>query len=405
MSTRWLRSLCLLRLSSLVRLVCLLCPLLLISKPVFAHSEPREPMQLVVSPSALELTVEASMRAVVLAADLQPQGSFFAPEELRRAALEHGRYVLSHLKVRADTRLLPGKLVAATLVEPIDRPLHRAVDLDKHHARYTFRYALSGAPSVLSVEQTVLAGALAAPGKPWRQEYVVTVKYAGEPEVVATGLLTYELGFDFMPRASADAQSSNRPPEVRAWGYFQSGLLHILTGWDHLLFVGALAIAVRRWLDLVKVVAAFTLAHSITLALAVLGWLALPSWLVEPLIAASIVVVSVDNLRRADPRPSRLRLATAFGFGLVHGLGFAGPLVDALSGVRGVPLATAILSFSAGAELGHQLVVLPVFIGVAWLAREHPARGAPLALRYGSLATALGGALFLLRALGAAVSG
>src|SRR5690606_10928570 len=107
------------------------------------------------------------------------------------------------------------------------------------------------------------------------------------------------------------------------------------------------ALAARRLLDLIKVVAAFTIAHSVTLTLAALGWLALPAWLVEPLIALSIVVVALDNLVRREHAGTQVRLATAFGFGLVHGLGFAGPLVEALSGAGGLPLATAILSFSA----------------------------------------------------------
>jgi uncharacterized membrane protein len=377
------------------------------TRPAFAHPEPREPLRLVVSERGLELSVHSSLRALVASTGLTPsQGSFYAPADLTRAARAHADYLLAHLSVRADTRLLQGKIVGARLLEPLTRPVHRVADLDAFHVESLFYFPLAERPRWLSIEQNVLAGYEAKPGVPWRQEYLVTVQYAGEPKIVATGLVTYELGFDFEPRWALDGQPhASQPASVRALSYATSGLFHILSGWDHLLFVGALTLAARRLIDLVKIVAAFTVAHSVTLALAALGWLALPAWLVEPLIALSIVVVAVDNLVRPEQTGTRLRLATAFAFGLVHGLGFAGPLVEALSGIGGWPLATAIASFSAGVEVGHQLVVLPLFALVAWLGSKRPERGPRTALRYGSVVIALGGAVFLLQAVGTYVLG
>jgi HupE / UreJ protein len=150
---------------------------------------------------------------------------------------------------------------------------------------------------------------------------------------------------------------------------------------------------------LVKVVLAFTFAHSLTLTLAVLHWVHLPEAVVEPLIALSIVVVSLQNLLGPARGAGATRLAVAFGFGLVHGLGFAGPLVDALRGAPPSALAIGIIGFSLGVELGHQLVVLPLFAGVTSLARTTHDRSFSVTLRLGSLVTALGGAFFLLRAL------
>ena len=118
--------------------------------------------------------------------------------------------------------------------------------------------------------------------------------------------------------------------------------------------------ATRLW-DLVKVVTAFAIAHTLTLTLSVLNVVHLSSSIVEPMIAASIVFVAMQNV--FWPRQSRgnLRLVIAFAFGLFHGLGFAGGLKEAMAGMPGAGLAAALIGFSIGVEIGHQMVVLPLF--------------------------------------------
>jgi len=171
--------------------------------------------------------------------------------------------------------------------------------------------------------------------------------------------------------------------------------MHILTGYDHLLFVGALVLATVSFWDMVKVIAAFTLAHTITLALSVFDILRLPPWVVEPVISLSIVFVALENV--LWPRRSRswMRLAVAFSFGLVHGLGFAGGLLDAMAGLPAVGIWIALAAFSLGVEIGHQVVVLPLF-GLLALGRRflHESFATP-AMRYGSLAISLCGAYYL----------
>ena len=126
------------------------------------------------------------------------------------------------------------------------------------------------------------------------------------------------------------------------------GVEHILTGYDHLAFLVMLMIASRAVKDLFWVITSFTVAHSLTLTAASLGWVvASPQW-VEPLILATIVYVAVENLVTAQPRA---RLALTFAFGLIHGLGFASALSDG-------PLArneelVALLSFNLGVEVGQ----------------------------------------------------
>lgn len=142
--------------------------------------------------------------------------------------------------------------------------------------------------------------------------------------------------------------------------YFRHGLRHILTGYDHLLFVAALTLGAATLWDLVKVVTAFTVAHSITLTLAALRLVHLPPDVVEPLIAASIVFVAVQNILWPGASRGWSRLAVAFGFGLFHGLGFAGGL-EVMHQLPSRTILLAILGFSLGVEAGNQLVLLPLF--------------------------------------------
>ena len=171
------------------------------------------------------------------------------------------------------------------------------------------------------------------------------------------------------------------------------------TGYDHLLFVAALVIATMSFWEMVKVIAAFTLAHTITLVLSVFDIFRLPTFIVEPVIALSIVFVALENVIAPQRAHSRLRLAVAFGFGLIHGLGFAGGLRDAMQGLPSIGLWIALAAFSAGVEIGHQLVVLPLF-GLLTLSRRKLSEGIhPSTLRYGSAAISCGGAYYLVVAL------
>jgi hypothetical protein len=166
--------------------------------------------------------------------------------------------------------------------------------------------------------------------------------------------------------------------------------------------------AVSVW-DLVKVVSAFTLAHTITLTLAALRLVHVSSSIVEPMIAASIVFVAAQNV--LWPKQSRgwMRLAIAFGFGLFHGLGFAGGLLDAMQEMSGLTIVLAILAFSLGVELGHQMIVLPLFgaLKLARRTRQEVAdrdRVSLLALRYGSAVICCAGMYYLVYAVSSALS-
>lgn len=176
------------------------------------------------------------------------------------------------------------------------------------------------------------------------------------------------------------------PAAGGAWraftSYLREGVRHIWIGIDHILFLLSLLLpAVLVWRaaggvwqpvergreafwDVLRIVTAFTLAHSITLTVATLGWLRPPSRLVESVIAASVIIAALNNLR---PVVHQRRWIVAFVFGLVHGFGFASVLAD-LGLPRGA-LALALLGFNLGVE-GGQLAIVAVFLPLAFALRR-----------------------------------
>jgi hydrogenase/urease accessory protein HupE len=156
------------------------------------------------------------------------------------------------------------------------------------------------------------------------------------------------------------AAEDKRPWTEIARAYVVLGVEHILSGVDHLLFVFALLFLVGFNRKLVTTITAFTIAHSLTLALSALGWLTLRAAPVEATIALSIVLVAGEALHTRPTLARRWPAVLAFVFGLAHGLGFAGALRDV--GLPDNHLAAALFSFNVGVECGQLLA-----IGAAWL--------------------------------------
>ena len=142
------------------------------------------------------------------------------------------------------------------------------------------------------------------------------------------------------------------PGSAGAWDRLALGVGHILGGVDHLLFVAGMILLVRGWRRLVATITAFTVAHSITLGMTVLGVVRVPGPPVEAFIALSIVYLAYEILRRDNPAAGSAKPWTmAFAFGLMHGFGFAGALLD--TGLAGRDLPTTLLLFNLGIELGQ----------------------------------------------------
>ena len=163
------------------------------------------------------------------------------------------------------------------------------------------------------------------------------------------------------------AADDRRGMQEIASAYLVLGVEHILSGTDHLLFVIGLLLLVGFRRRLVWTITAFTVAHSLTLASAALGWLTLRSAPVEACIALSIVLVAAEALHRKDTLARRFPALVAFLFGLVHGLGFAGALKEI--GLPENHLPIALLTFNVGVEIGQLLTV-----AVAWLVWQAAAR-------------------------------
>jgi hydrogenase/urease accessory protein HupE len=213
-------------------------------------------------------------------------------------------------------------------------------------------------------------------------------KHAGLDEIVGGGDVLLRVvpsgagvqSYRLTPTAPL-ATLAAKPARGQVWRtYGRLGVDHILAGWDHLLFVAALVLLLRRGWAVVKAVTAFTIAHSLTLAGVTLGLVGLAERPVEALIALSILLLAFELVRPADA-PSltrRFPWAVAFVFGLVHGFGFAGAL--AAIGLPEGEVPAALLAFNLGVEAGQLAVVLLLAGLLAALHRFAP-RALPPAVR------------------------
>jgi hypothetical protein len=214
-------------------------------------------------------------------------------------------------------------------------------------------------------------------------EYITDKNIEGD--VVAEGLLTdntteLTIKWDAPPadEAAAGNAAAGSPapaPKTNAVNYKEEftrflkvGIIHILTGYDHLLYLGGLLLGCKGFKSLLGVITSFTIAHSITLALAATHTVILPARLIEPLIAASIVFVAVENVWLRG-RPPKRRWIVAFAFGLVHGFGFAETLTELGMSHEVWTLLTALFGFNCGVEIGQLTVVVPTVPILLWVRR------------------------------------
>ena len=188
--------------------------------------------------------------------------------------------------------------------------------------------------------------------------------------VTADGRIVGESVLDAEIRTLAVAVSEPPPSRARqAWSFVTIGIHHILAGYDHLMFLAGLILAAVTVRGLLIALTAFTVAHSVSLAVVVLAGVHAPPSIVEPVIAASIAWVGIENL---VGRSGGTRWWLVFGFGLVHGFGFAGALTELGFGPTPGDVAMALLSFNAGVELG-QLAAVAVTLPLVWMIRSRPA--------------------------------
>jgi hypothetical protein len=371
-----------------------------------AHPLVEDALDVVIAPRQITIDARISMEQVFVVAGSSGQATP-AKERWEELARGQGDYLRRHLRVIVDDVELAG--TASFVSVPRETT---------GMAAYRLEYPWAGLPPKgVRIEQTFL---LDHGG--WSASCVLRVRQSNEDQFQLALLPSArfaEFGCEWPATGNPEATRPAVEPKTAIhlrqviWQYLVHGFKHIAgdrahqqePGYDHLLFVTALVLAARSLWDVVKVVSAFTLAHTLTLTLAVLDKVHMAEHTADIFIAASIVFVAVQNA--LWPRQSRgwSRLAVAFGFGLFHGLGFASGLREAMGSLPAVALAAALLAFSIGVEVAHQCVVLPLY-GVLRLAVRRPGSDGRLGarvMRVGSCAVALGGIWFLTHALGLGV--
>jgi hypothetical protein len=334
-------------------------------------------------PTLARVAANVSLREISVA-----QGASLAdPASLAAAASRQGDYILGHLRLSVGQNNLSGKIVRMTPPAIFAEP-------EETFYQYEIEYPYRGSmPRKVAFFEDMMIDHPYAAGTPWNVSYLVRSKSYDSGEAI-TWLL---------PAGEVVTVATELPADQGNWrtfaSYLHHGTMHILTGYDHLLFLCALVIATSTLWEMVEVILAFTIAHSITLALCVFGIFRLPPFLVEPVISFSIIFVALENVFWPQRSHSRLRLAVAFGFGLIHGLGFAGGLLEAMKGLPHIGIWTALVGFSLGVEIGNQMIALPLY-GILVIGRRRlDDSRRNLLIRSGSIIIAILGVYYLIVAL------
>lgn len=303
---------------------------------IFAHAPGLSSTEIVLNQTGVDITVTFALQDIEALSPMDSDGDAqVSPDEYENAKPAIAALVANTLQL--------------TLNENKTSPI-AAGDVafdDKNNAHITLHYAPAAAH--LKIEALLLHQLPAG-----HKQYFTIKNEKGES--VSEKMLT-----------QADNTidlTINAPHSAMFKDFLLLGIEHILTGYDHLLFLFALLMVTRNFWSAVGIITFFTLAHSITLGLAGLGVVTLPSTVVEPLIAATIVYVGLENLISKAPKGRRL---LTFSFGLVHGFGFASVLEE--MGIRSIEtgILVPLFSFNLGVEVGQILVTSLVLPLIWWL--------------------------------------
>lgn len=379
-----------------------------------AHPFLQDSWWVVIEERRILCRVTATLREIAVARGLGPGSETPRLETLLEWIPAHGPALMQWISVVADGRPLPATLLDSRLeTEGAEGPgPDSPFFLDQTHAVFDLEFTVAGPVRELEFRQQTLRGSSYAPGTPWDVTYSLLIRDARGREVGA-GIVRSDLPYQLVlgpastpsevPGGDRETAQAERPSGRAGMppflDYLRLGIHHILHGYDHLLFLAGLVLAMPPLRGLLGIILAFTLAHSITITVAALQWVRVPSIVVEPVIAASIVVVALMNLLGREPDRDPRRVWMAFGFGLVHGLGFAGGLAEALGSAPAQGLAVAILAFCLGVEVGHVGIGLPAW-ALLRTGRSLWGDGAARTTRSaGSAVVAAGGLLYLVASL------
>ncbi len=323
--------------------------------PVAAHQADTSYTRIRLEPTRLatELTFDLHVLGMIVRVDRDGDGSIDRAE-LEAVAPSVQAYLLQRILVDLDDR--PASLGTPLAPEwSLGEGAVAARDWPQTLVRFPFQRALDAAPEIITLRYAT-----------WLElgptHTNLTSIEEGTEETLEVVFTQAEPDYDYFSASSA--------PRTHPFARFvRLGVVHILGGLDHVLFLLALLV-VSRLRELLQIVTAFTVAHSITLGLAVLGIVALPSRWVEAGIAATIVWVAFANLRG---RRGAHRWPLTFAFGLVHGFGFAAVLAELDLPAAG--LLRTLVGFNLGVELGQLVLVAGLFPLAAALARTRAGPG------------------------------
>jgi hypothetical protein len=339
--------------------------LVLIASPASAHPVPFSYLDIRLGPGSLDVTLVAHIFDVAHDLQLEPPELLLEAPQLaaREAAIR--AMLAARVRITVDDQMLPPPAwqTAEPLVERQSLRLHASVPL-------------RNAPGVVSIE------ALLFPYDPAHETFVNV--YEADDLRLQAILDTGKARMEYYAGSRQGVAAVIRK-------FVPTGFEHILIGPDHLLFLAGLLLlggSVRR---LAVIVSAFTVAHSLTLSLATLQILQPPARLIEPAIALSIVYVGADNLMVHGGRDVRTWIA--FGFGFIHGFGFANVLSAMDLPARA--LGWSLLSFNLGVELGQLLIVLILGSAIVAGHARYPAAGRRFA-SIGSIIVIVAGAYWFI---------
>jgi len=322
---------------------------LLPSQQVTAHDPGLSSLTIRPRPNSLEATLTlAAKDAAQLAEFDDDHDGVVRKVEFARSRSQLEAAVARQLLIAADGKVLKVQSIRSDLDEKNNVEVH----LD------------FGAPTFSGLEvQSKLIASL-----PRGHRQYLQVRDSGGV-IVFEGLLSAAADRATAEFAVANAGATAREAVSSFTNFLSLGVKHILTGYDHLLFLFGLLVVVRSFVSSLRIITSFTIAHSLTLAAATFNLVQIPSRIVEPLIAASIVYVGIENLLRSGV-PKARQLVT-FGFGLIHGFGFASVLREMGIGAGTGGVALPLLSFNVGVELG-QIMVAGVALPIIWKLRANP---------------------------------
>lgn len=250
-----------------------ICAILFSVSALRAHPVAQGAMEITIFSAKIELSARVSPEEVFVANMYAHPPATLLPE----AYQQHGDYLLRHLRVFADDQELAGS--RGVFSPP-------SAGGESARAVYELEFPLAHVARSIRIGQNVLNEFDYAPGNRWEATYVIRVRDDAHT-IMEGALLTWRAPLFISAGSGTNGWRTARD-------YMRHGVTHILTGYDHLLFIAALALAVTSFWELFKIIAAFTLAHTITLTLSVLDIVRLPSQIVEPMIAASIVFVALQ---------------------------------------------------------------------------------------------------------------